>query len=295
MKGEAFELDVPRGSFFSRVLRTPLGDLFRGRVVGDRALSEFLSTQSLPRPVVDLIHGVVRKARLWPAEEIDVARELVAHFRDGLEAGKSAEELIEGFGDAKKAAKLTRRAKLRCRPIHWRVRYRTTQVLAVLIPILLTIHTFVAVRFYMGEARVDRASLAALVSSVNAGVDALPEDQRALPIYEAVLAEVKALFDRIPISEDEHSHEEWLLGPRSEYWDQFLELSREDDQLWSNLTSAAQLPTLGFRARLIYDHSNSYYRATNTVLQLTRIVEGDARRALERREGQIVYEDVWGL
>ena len=44
---------------------------------------------------------MVKGTRLWRREKAAVAGELVAHFLDGMEEGRTAEDLIETFGDAK--------------------------------------------------------------------------------------------------------------------------------------------------------------------------------------------------
>ena len=64
-----------------------------------------------PREIKELIEHVVRRTRLWRSEKTDIARELIAHFADGLEAEETASDLIAAFGDQCQAAKLMRRAK----------------------------------------------------------------------------------------------------------------------------------------------------------------------------------------
>ncbi|MDG1897400.1 MAG: hypothetical protein P8J37_21090 [Fuerstiella sp.] len=44
---------------------------------------------SLPESIHEAINDVVRRTRLWTHEKSDVAGELSAHFRDGLESGRS--------------------------------------------------------------------------------------------------------------------------------------------------------------------------------------------------------------
>ena len=66
-----------------------------------------------------LIREVVKRTRLWSTERYDLAEELVSHFLDGSESGKSEEELIQKFGKPCKAAVMIRRAKKKNRPLLW--------------------------------------------------------------------------------------------------------------------------------------------------------------------------------
>ena len=98
------------------------------------ALEEILSP--LPGDLASIVHRVVRRTRLWPGEKIDVARELVGHFLDGLETlqqdkglavDAAAKELVESFGNEKLAARLICRSKKRCRPVIWELGIRLCQ------------------------------------------------------------------------------------------------------------------------------------------------------------------------
>ena len=80
-----------------------------------------IRSSNLPAEIQELIRTVVKRSRLWKAERYALTLELISHFGDGLEAGRSAEELIKKFGDAKMAAKLMRRAKKRNRPLWWQL------------------------------------------------------------------------------------------------------------------------------------------------------------------------------
>jgi len=80
-----------------------------------------ITNSNLTAEIQELIRTVVKRSRLWRSERHALALELVSHFGAGLDAGKSADELIRKFGDAKMAAKLMRRAKKRNRPLWWQV------------------------------------------------------------------------------------------------------------------------------------------------------------------------------
>ena len=75
--------------------------------------AKLLSEAALPAPIADLIQHITRRTRLWPREKLDVTRELIAHFRDGVDAGHAPDELVRDFGEPADAARLIRRAKKR--------------------------------------------------------------------------------------------------------------------------------------------------------------------------------------
>src|SRR5262245_23520650 len=112
---EAVALEPPSDRLWSRLLFTPLSDVLRGRLTARLDMRRVVAAANLPKPLASLVYEVARRSRLWRIERVDVARELSDHFRDGLDAGVSPEKLITGFGDARQAARLIRRAKLRAR------------------------------------------------------------------------------------------------------------------------------------------------------------------------------------
>ena len=65
-----------------------------------RAVRARVAEAELPQVVARCIEQVARSTRLRPAEQIDVASELASHFREGLAAGRGADELVRDFGDA---------------------------------------------------------------------------------------------------------------------------------------------------------------------------------------------------
>jgi hypothetical protein len=85
----------------------------------------------LPENVVSMVLDVVRRTRLWPTEKSDTARELFAHFADGLEKDSTPDKLIESFGSPATSARLIRRACLRNRSFAWHAWRRTWQSAAV--------------------------------------------------------------------------------------------------------------------------------------------------------------------
>jgi len=107
-------------SFWRRLRFTPLQEVFRGQLSGRLDWRYLLAKADLPAEVTDTIRQVVHKTGLWQGERVDVAQELIAHFQDGLETGRTTEELADEFGEVAQAAKLIRRAKRRNRPLFWK-------------------------------------------------------------------------------------------------------------------------------------------------------------------------------
>lgn len=106
-----------------RLFGTPLPDILRGRLVRD--WRQTVAHAGLPVEIEKVVTQVVRRSRLWRRERVDVAEELIAHFQDGLAAGRTVEALLRAFGDPLTAAKLIRRAKKRNRSWAWHMANRS--------------------------------------------------------------------------------------------------------------------------------------------------------------------------
>lgn len=87
----------------------------------------------LPEDCASRVLGVVRRARLWHREQTEVASELSSHFREGLATGRTAAQLLEAFGDERRAARLVRRAMRRKRSVAWHLWVLTNRVIVVAI------------------------------------------------------------------------------------------------------------------------------------------------------------------
>lgn len=139
----------------------------------------------LPAVVRDIIVTVVGRTRLRRSERFEIARELIAHFEDGLAAGREPGELIASFGDPRQAAVLIRRARKRQRPLIWWAWRRTWQGAAALFGLLLLLLTWSYIRMVSVSPTISRDYLA----EMNARALAVPQDQRAWPLVrEAMLA-----------------------------------------------------------------------------------------------------------
>lgn len=142
-----------------------------------------VASSALPAGIVAVISTVVSRARLWPSERADVARELVAHFKDGLDRGRSADELVRDFGDPRAAGRRIGKAARGKRPWTWQVWRRGSQAVAAGLAVTVVGYGVLAARFAMGEATITRN----IASELNAPIREIPEADRAWPAYRAVL------------------------------------------------------------------------------------------------------------
>lgn len=180
-------------SMLWKIFFTPVGP----RLVVGRRLSlrrwlprrwsagEMIAASTLPAEVTALIVEVVRRTRLWRREKVDVARELIAHFEDAIKSEADPVQALRDFGEAKQAAKLIRRAKKRSRPIIWHAWRRTLHASAAALCLSVALYGVLIVRYFSGSPVIARDYTA----EVNATIVAVPEEQRAWPLYrEALLA-----------------------------------------------------------------------------------------------------------
>lgn len=139
-----------------RALRTtPFRDLLRGRVTGRLDLKYVLDSSALPPPLIELVARVVRRTRLKRLERVEVARELIEHFEDGLAAGMSGDELVMAFGEERTAAILIRRGVARKRSWFVRAAHRTVVAASLLFTGFLAVYLVLAVRYWNQPVRID--------------------------------------------------------------------------------------------------------------------------------------------
>jgi hypothetical protein len=224
-------------SFLSRLASTPMTSLLRGRLApSKRDLRDQLLASGLPEPTRQLIGTVVKRAKLWRIEQADVQAELIAHFRDGIDAGAAHDELVKKFGDAETAAKLIRRAKIRNRPLAWHVK-RLALRTAITVVVL---YAGIGVYYYAGQPtmRTDYSAVLREASRV-------PDDQRAWPL----VVEAQRMVERVRLGDDpaEDYDPDALPGDanwaKSQRW-----LDRHADVV-ALAARAAQKPHLGYDFR----------------------------------------------
>jgi hypothetical protein len=168
------------------LVRTPLGDLARGRVSARLHWRGVIEHAALPERIAALLTDVVRRTRLKRREKAEVALELVAHFRDGLEAGLSADELAGAFGDPRAAARLIRRATIRKRSMLWKARAYTLRGIGVVFLLLIATYAWSAAHYFTAEPRV----AVDFVGRLNQPLAGVPGRDRAWPEYRAAYLDI---------------------------------------------------------------------------------------------------------
>lgn len=214
------------------------------------APEEIVAASGLPDPIRSVVLTVVTASRLWPRERADVARELIAHFRDGLEAGESKESLLDSFGDPRVTARLIRRGKVRSRPLAWRAMRGAVHALGALVALLLLIYTFALVRFYTSEPRVTRDYLAEL----NEPIRTLPQESRAWPLYR------RAFLSLPPMPADFEMNLP-PEGPDDPIWGDTLAYLERIGPTLELVKIGAARPRLGLELRREFDREIAEHRA----------------------------------
>lgn len=166
---------IPTFVYWIRLLRTSLPDLLRGQITGAKQWKVVLAASDLPENVTLEIASAVHHTKLWPRERLDIARELVDHFQDAIEAGNTPEDAIRLFGDPQAAAKLIRRAKRRCRPLWWQAWWWISRSTAALLGI------YLALILWLGGVKPQVTT--DYFAVLNEGALDAPVEDRAWPIY----------------------------------------------------------------------------------------------------------------
>ncbi len=321
MSGEQVKSNADdQPTFYDRVAFTPLSNALRGDWKKRPTVERILRAHALPPAVAQCIRTIVERSRLWRMERHDVARELAAHFADGLEAGRSAEDLMESFGDPEQAARLIRITKKRNRPLWWRASRNTLRGFAAMVVLLIVLYAAVTIRFFMGSPTISHD----YVQDLNRVAASVPDDQRAWPIYRTALL---ALGERPLIVREEHPTVE---EPVSEEYRQYLErnaaalelvreagsmphfgyevghdISEADRELWPDLIAgdpqrgvySALLPFLGTMRELSWViAANAIRAAEDGDMQTTvRSVEATIGMTEHLREHPVLISDLVAL
>ncbi len=226
-------------SLWRRLAHTPLRDIVRGRISGRLDVKHLVAAADLPPPLESIVLQVARRSRLWRMEKADVADELIAHFADGLNAGVSPEALAGAFGCPRRAAKLIRRAKRRNRPFVWKAWIRSVQGLGLLIGGVALIYVVAAIRLYTGKPVVAHDYLA----DVNAAARAVPEAQRAWPMYRSALVALGEIPKEINLR----------ARPGDSDWDEVAAFVATHAEALELVRQAAARPGLGYIAGYVID------------------------------------------
>ena len=240
-------MPLPSDSVWARLRATPLTDALRGRLTASLDFRRVIAAANLSEPLPGLIYKMVRKTRLWRTERVDVARELADHFRDGTDAGRTPEELVKSFGDPRQAARLIRRAKLRSRPLHWRLCRRALQAAGILFAFCVAVYVVQWIRFNSGRPTISRNYLVEL----NAPARTVPEADRAWPLYREALLRLTSM-PRIVIppgkvpTDDEYHFSADAEKPGDKHWGLVVAWLTENRGTLQALRQAATRPRFGF-------------------------------------------------
>jgi len=221
-------------SLFRTLCETPLRDLLRGSLSGRLDTRRPIERAELPLELAAIVRKVVGDLRLMRAERADVARELAAHFADGLEAGATPNELAQSFGDPEMSAKLITSARKRARPMHVKIAIRTAQGLGVLVALLLVLYLFELARFHMGDPTISRNYLA----EHNERIEQIPEEERAWPVYR------KAILALHPLTDEQRDAIDWR--PVEAKLAAAVEIIAEKQEALALFREAAQRRVMGF-------------------------------------------------
>jgi hypothetical protein len=225
-------------SLWHQLRFTRLRDVLRGRFDASLDWQGAIASAELPPELADAVRKVVGGTRLWRREKVDVAMELVAHFQDGLAAGRTPAELLTSFGDVGASAQLIRRAKRRGRPGVWHMwRYCLIGVGTIL---LLYVTVALLMIFRHPTVKID------YLADFNKPAIAVPEDQRAWPMYRDALLAMGAAPTK------EHADPPILAivdaKPGKPDWKKLEAFLTEHAASFAKLREAATRPSLGFVA-----------------------------------------------
>jgi hypothetical protein len=210
----------------------------REKPQGDRpgdSPAAVVQASELPGALASLVLGVTGKCRLWNRERVEVARELCAHFRDGLEAGAAPHALAESFGDPRRAARLITKARKRLRPWWWHATRAALRATGTLVLLLAMTYGVLAARFFLASPRMTRDFIAEL----NAPIRATATGDRAWPLY----LQAKIEFGTTPDFMNDGGPDP--LRPGDANWDRWAQWLGEHDRALRTLRTAAAKPTIG--------------------------------------------------
>lgn len=229
----------------SQTIATPAGKR-RSRTPAPAVIAQ----SGLPAPIADVITRIVKRTRLWRSEQSDVARELVAHFADGIAAGRTSDELVSAFGDPDQAAKLIRAGKRRNRPLWWHAQHRLRQGIVAIFVLLMLACTVNLVGFYTGRPTITRN----YVAEMNARTAGVPETSRAWPLYVDAFEQLGDIPADLTIG----------IKPGDQGWDRMSVFLGEKQSAMATLRLAAAKPALGWQIDSFTDREKKLFKLTDT-------------------------------
>ncbi|MBL8762779.1 MAG: hypothetical protein JNM07_00740 [Phycisphaerae bacterium] len=201
-----------------------------------------VASSGLPESLRAIVTRVVRSTRLWRRERSEVARELVSHFAEGLDAGRSADELESDFGDLASAARLIRRAKLRSRHWSWHTWRRACQAVALALIACTAAWCAFAVPYFSRAPSIVRNFAAEFNASIAAG----PGERVAWPEYLTALREVASEQMELSARRLPDGMASWdCRSPRDDGWDETRAFLVRHAEAVKSIRRGASIPTMG--------------------------------------------------
>ena len=211
------------------------------RRTGPEAL---LARSGLGPEAAAAVRATVRATGLWRRENADVCRELIAHFLDGREAGVDEAALVRDFGDPRAAARLIGRAKRRQRPLAWHAAMWGVRGVAGVFALAICLYGVLAWRYYSATPVIRRD----YVAEINAAAAAVPESERAWPVYRGAMTRLKPMFGRDGVWENISSAE-----PHWPRWPEMRRAIEERQEEIAALRKASEMSSLGWVASASFD------------------------------------------
>ncbi len=197
----------------------------------------------LPSPTQTLLIAVVGGTGLLSDEKLEVAEELVAHFQDGLQRGRSASQLTDDFGDPQLAAQLIHNSKQRNRSM----KNRLIQA-AFWLSIIGIIGCFALVLFfYTGKPQPSTDYLAIF----NQPILATAEEDKAWPIYRDLWIKYEfgeggaGTFDEIYRETKQNGKRQLVRPSDGEKWNRAIEKLAACEDLLEGFREGGLRPSLG--------------------------------------------------
>jgi hypothetical protein len=192
---------------------------------------------NLPPRLGELVLGVTGKCRLWKSERTDVARELCAHFLDGIDAGATPDELAASFGDPRRAARLITTTRKRLRPRWWRTSRAVLLTIGAALLLCLSLYAILLARFFLASPNIARN----IASELNAPVLQTAPSDRAWPLYIQAKKEFGPFVDFTgPVTMNQPER------PGDANWEKYAEWLEAHAHAFETLRAAAAKPALGY-------------------------------------------------
>lgn len=236
-------------TLWRRMENTPLRDLLMFKGFSGRLDIDWVTRiADLPERSAAVVKAVVKHTRLWTGERLDTAHELTAHFRDGLDAGRSEDELVASFGDVKQAAKLIRRATKRKRPLVWHVWRRGWQAVGCVLVVLVISCGWLIARSWLATPTISRD----FVAEINKPVLATPESERAWPLYREAFG-LMASIGEPPLFKKDGDLSGDLVMPQNAEWQSLVEYGQKIAPALNLIARGAERPELGYLYAITVD------------------------------------------